>query len=70
MKDYDCMNPISARRVIQYWLQDIKNKREQEQMGQAMVQAYARTRATKQEIFDLLDGDPENPETDERRFQD
>ena len=28
MKDYDRMNPISARRAIQDWLEDIRKKRE------------------------------------------
>ena len=28
MKDYDRMNPMSARRAIQEWVIDIKNKKE------------------------------------------
>ena len=44
MKDYDRMNPISARRAIQDWLLDIRKKRESESISQAMVQAYGTSR--------------------------
>jgi len=47
MKDYDRMNPISARRAIQDWLEDIRKKREEQPMGEALVQAHGTSRRIK-----------------------
>ena len=70
MKDYDRMNPISARRAIQDWLLDIRKKRESESISQAMVQAYGTSRKIKRQIFDVFDGEPATPTwIDVRRIQ-
>ena len=61
MKDYDRMNPISARRAIQDWLMDIKNHREAHSIGNAMKQAYGTSKRIKRQIAEVIDCQTESP---------
>ena len=57
MKDYDRMNPISARNAIKGWLADIKKKSQEKSVGQDMVEVYGGSKNVKNLIKDMFSGE-------------